>query len=175
MRQFIARLFQPKFAYLLLLFCIAGWLFAAIMPAYWAAQGEIVWAWFIRRSFSPICHQLPSRCFTLWGEPLALCTRCIGIYGGMLIGLIIYPLVRAYRCVDLPPGSFLLFALLPMGLDYLLNFLGLFANTPISRSLTGALAGIALAFYLVPAIVCLIVDLADVLGRGADTIIASRK
>jgi uncharacterized membrane protein len=35
----------------------------------------------------PICHQLPSRSFFLWGTPLALGARCFGIYSGMLATL----------------------------------------------------------------------------------------
>jgi len=32
------------------------------------------------------CHQAPARCWWLWGHPCALCARCLGLYGGALLG-----------------------------------------------------------------------------------------
>jgi uncharacterized membrane protein len=33
-----------------------------------------------------ICHQIPERSFWLFSSPLPLCTRCLGIYIGLLLG-----------------------------------------------------------------------------------------
>ena len=48
---------------------------------------------FITLFYSPVCHQAASRSFHLMGHPLAVCIRCTSIYGGFLLGLIIYPFV----------------------------------------------------------------------------------
>lgn len=34
-------------------------------------------------SFS--CHQQPDRCFILFNYPIALCTRCLGVYAGFVL------------------------------------------------------------------------------------------
>jgi len=31
---------------------------------------------------SVICHQIPTRSFELWSQPLAVCARCCGVYTG---------------------------------------------------------------------------------------------
>jgi len=38
--------------------------------------------------FSLICHQLPSKTFSLNGQLMPLCSRCTGIYTGFLVALI---------------------------------------------------------------------------------------
>lgn len=44
--------------------------------------------------FSYICHQNPERSFVIDGFQFFLCARCTGIYGFLLIILIISPLVK---------------------------------------------------------------------------------
>jgi uncharacterized membrane protein len=36
--------------------------------------------------FSPVCHQDPARSFWLFGAPVAVCARCLGIYLGAAVG-----------------------------------------------------------------------------------------
>src|SRR5262249_26791053 len=74
------------------------WLAAIVLPAYWAADGELLSALIVRRCFSLVCHQMPERSFYLFGHPLAVCARCTGIYFGIAVGMICYPFCRAlYR------------------------------------------------------------------------------
>lgn len=126
---------------------------AAIAPAYLAAHGELLWSALARRGFAAVCHQIPTRSFYLWGYPLAVCARCSGIYSGMLLGLVVYPVVRALARVDLPPRRYLIAALVPMGIDFLLD------NNHLSRFITGAVAGAGLAFYLLPATISITLEL----------------
>ena len=37
-------------------------------------------------AFSPFCHQYADRSWHLLGEPLAVCIRCLGVYGGAALG-----------------------------------------------------------------------------------------
>ena len=40
----------------------------------------------IRKFFSVVCHQDPTRSCWFWGAPVAICYRCLGIYAGGLAG-----------------------------------------------------------------------------------------
>jgi uncharacterized membrane protein len=150
---------RPRTAYTLILLFAAIWFMVSLLSAYWASHGETFWAAVSRRSFSALCHQSPERSFALWGEPLALCARCTGIYGGLIAGIVIYPLLRSIERTDLPRRGYLVLALGPMAIDFLLGLFHVIENTLLSRCTTGAMAGAGLAFYLVPAAVCLARDL----------------
>jgi uncharacterized membrane protein len=93
--------------------------------------------------FAPVCHQIPGRSPHLTGVSLAICDRCLGIYLGFLGGGVGVPFSWAWRRTLLR-RSFLLLggAGAVAGLDWIAPFAGLWANTPLTRSLTGALFGI---------------------------------
>ena len=62
---------------------------------------------------------------------------------------------------DTPRPSWLLYAAIPLAIDFGVNFFGLWQNTHTSRLLTGALLGGAVVFYVVPGII----DLSTRFGR----------
>lgn len=117
----------------------------------------------IYKSFSRFCHQIPERSFFIDGHPFAVCARCTGIYFGFAAGVLLYPLLRSLRREDAPARKWLLLALVPMALDFVLDFLGIWRNTHLTRSLTGALVGAVVAFYVVPGLL----DLSRVGLRGS--------
>jgi uncharacterized membrane protein len=43
----------------------------------------------IRNFFSRLCHQDPSRSFVMNGSAVAVCVRCLGIYWGVAVGLLV--------------------------------------------------------------------------------------
>lgn len=109
--------------------------------------------------FGLICHQLPERSFHVAGEPFAVCSRCFGVYFGMLFSFAIYPFWRNIDDIE-PLSKFWLFSsLIPMSLDWALTFFGFWENTQLSRFLTGIIVGIACATFIVPAIVEIIRNL----------------
>ena len=107
----------------------------------------------IFRGFSLLCHQIPGRSFHLHDYPFAVCARCAGLYFGLAAGLATYPLWRSLQRLDTPARGWLILALLPVGVDFLLGFTGIWENTHWSRAFTGAILGVAIAFYLVPGLV----------------------
>ena len=107
----------------------------------------------IYRGFSLLCHQIPSRSFQLHEHPFAVCARCTGLYFGLAAGMVTYPLWRSLQRLDTPARGWLILALLPVGIDFLLGFTGIWENTHWSRAFTGAILGVAIAFYLVPGLV----------------------
>ncbi len=43
----------------------------------------------LNQGFALVCHQRPERCFWIFGAPIAVCARCLGIYIGAAIGLLV--------------------------------------------------------------------------------------
>ena len=105
----------------------------------------------VRLGFSAVCHQLPERSPHLAGEPAALCHRCSGILAGLVLGIAAAPALAAglrQRIARAAQGGWLVAAALPTALDWLLGAAGVWANTPASRVLTGALFGLVAGVVL---------------------------
>lgn len=102
--------------------------------------------------FSPVCHQIPARCFTLLGYPWAVCQRCAGIYLGAFFTALLYSGIPKLARMRLTQRAWVIVAVIPMLLDAGLPSLGLWSNTPMSRFSTGLLFGIMLSSLLIPAI-----------------------
>jgi len=128
--------------------------------------------------YTPMCHQLTSRslCYfpdagvgdclpsnqlnetkikeiqtaTGTGYKFPVCARDVGIYVFMLIGGIIYGLTKKLDSKEIPPVFWLILALIPIGIDGGGQFLGMWESTNFIRLITGAIAGLAMPFYLIP-------------------------
>lgn len=59
--------------------CIVPWLMAHVPEIGLALQ----------RAFALVCHQQTERSFMLFGESVAVCARCLGIYFGAAVGLLL--------------------------------------------------------------------------------------
>jgi uncharacterized membrane protein len=97
--------------------------------------------------FCPICHQIPERSFMLFGNSLAVCHRCAGMYLGMLLGSFlanysIHPSVNSRRFLVLG-------AITPILFDVLAPCAGLWTNTAFTRFITGLLFGTLISSLLV--------------------------
>ena len=104
----------------------------------------------IYAAFSPICHQIESRCFVLFEHPLAVCTRCLGIYFGFLAGSLAYPLIRGFKQITLPRTRTFLLVSAPICIDAAANFTGLWSTGGWVRFLVGAIWGLILPYYFIP-------------------------
>ncbi|HZI20388.1 MAG TPA: DUF2085 domain-containing protein [Pyrinomonadaceae bacterium] len=117
------------------------------------ARGWETLSLILYQGFAPVCHQLAERSFHLEGFPLAVCARCWGLYAGALAGLLFYPLARPLAQTDAPHRGWVIAAALPTSVDFALGFLGVWENTHWSRFLTAAVLGASAAFFVVPALV----------------------
>jgi uncharacterized membrane protein len=116
-------------------------------------NGRSAIAFNIYLPFSYLCHQIPSRSFYFAEHPLAVCSRCTGIYAGFLLGVIVYPIVRSLRSTVTPERKWLFIAAIPLTIDFALEFLGIWHNTHSSRFFTGALLGSVVVFYVLPGLI----------------------
>lgn len=145
--------FDPRTVSRVWLATLAGtavWL-AAIFAAPWLMErGATGAARFIYAVFAPTCHQIPARCLTLAGHPLAVCGRCLGIYAGFAAGLVVYPLIRGFRRLSLPKALLLAAMTLPMAVDGIGGILGSWRSPVGLRFATGLVWGTLLPYYFVP-------------------------
>jgi uncharacterized membrane protein len=107
-------------------------------------------------SYSPLCHQIPSRCFVLSGYPMAVCTRCLGVYGGFLLGVCFYPVFMDLRSRSLPPKEVIIVMSAPIVIDTAGNLLHFWMTNEWIRLLTGILWGSMLPFFLIPGMMDLV-------------------
>jgi uncharacterized membrane protein len=145
---------MSKRIHLIYLFSLTGtlvWLAAIILAPYLRSQGQKIFP-YLYACFSPVCHQKPERSFWLFGFPLAVCARCLGVYTGFLGGLVLYPLRRGFSSVRLPAQRLFLAVSAPIALDTAANVLR-FWDTPNGvRFATGFLWGLILPFYFLTGI-----------------------
>jgi len=142
-------------AYAAVMFLSMLWLAVIVAPPILLAHGHGQTAMALYHGLSGICHQIPSRSFHLYGFPLAVCSRCTGIYLGFTLAGLLYPLVPGLQNGVKLPKFWVIVALLPMLIDFSLGYFGILENTFVSRTVTGALAGAAAAFYLLPDVVAI--------------------
>lgn len=128
--------------YALALLTTAALFATAASPGWLSPESGAV----VRRVFSGLCHQLPDRSPHLGGGVWALCHRCSGIAAGLVLGLAAAPLLPGHLRARLDrahSGRLVVLSLVPMAVDWSLGAAGVWANTPVSRALTGALFGVA--------------------------------
>lgn len=112
--------------------------------------GSHIIGYLVRQLFAPVCHQNPMRSFYLIGEPLAVCARCSGIYLGFWLGVVAYPFRFGLQSTTVISRVVLMLALVPMVLDVFVEWVGFFASPRWVHGLTGLIAGIVVAFVIVP-------------------------
>ncbi|MDP7113548.1 MAG: DUF2085 domain-containing protein [Myxococcota bacterium] len=134
--------------WLLLAVADLGWLTLMVAPALmdgsWLAVA-------LREAYAPFCHQDPARAFHLHGSPLAACCRCFAVAAGAGLGLLLAAAAGQIGRTRLQSPWLLAVALMPLAVDAVLGLSGLWANTAVSRTLTGLLAGGLGTIYLLPA------------------------
>ena len=117
--------------------------------------------------FGYLCHQLDGRSFHVEGEKFGVCSRCFGVYLGIVIAFLAYPFWRRIENIDPLPKFWLFAACVPAAIDWSLTIFGIWENTYLSRVVTGGLLGFACGTFIVPSIVEIARNLA--LRRGTFT------
>lgn len=94
-----------------------------------------------------MCHQLPERSFTLFGQHISLCERCMAIMVGALAA---YPAAFWRRRFPkfMLTRLFIILALVPIGVDGVGQFVGLWESGGLVRIATGFLASFAILYFL---------------------------
>ncbi|MFH1285387.1 MAG: DUF2085 domain-containing protein [Candidatus Micrarchaeota archaeon] len=90
------------------------------------------------------------------GYEVAVCSRDVAIYLGMLLGLLIYPFARKLEDENVPSLALFALVLIPMGIDGTTQLIGMRESTNLLRAFTGVIVGVALPFYIMPLLVNLV-------------------
>lgn len=144
---------RPRIWWLVLTFGVLLFVSLIIAAPLLAANGHTGSALSIYHAFGFLCHQLPERSFFIDGHKLAVCSRCTGLYFGATLTLLLYPLLRSLRVAHTPHRRWLILAAIPISLDFLLTFVGVWENTHTTRFGTGFLLGSVTVFYVMPGVV----------------------
>lgn len=113
----------------------------AVAAPYCLTHGFLAMGLALERGFAIVCHQRPERSFWIFGAQMAICSRCLGIYLGAAVGL----LLRTSRWLALR----LLIAAAALNLlDALAELAGLPGNWLAIRLGFGLLLGAAAALLI---------------------------
>jgi len=107
-----------------------------------AGAQEFSWQY---RGFELLCHQLRDRSYQISGTPMAVCSRCIGIYGAFMVAWLSLPLLSKIRISYKAKIGWLIGVIILNLGDVFGNFFNLWSNTLNSRLLLGILLGISVA------------------------------
>jgi len=117
----------------------------ALLPPFLPSDMQAV----VRQCYAPVCHQLPGRSLHIGGVPLAICDRCSGIYLGLVLGVSVTGWGGSvWAALGRQSRYLLLGSLVPLAIDWIAPFLGVWQNGPASRGLTGLLFGVVAAGYV---------------------------
>jgi uncharacterized membrane protein len=129
------------------------WVFLILLAPFSEANNQKGVSKSLYNFFGFLCHQDPARSFHLANETFAVCSRCFGVYFGLLFGFVLYPFLRPFEETNQLPRFWLFLALIPMAIDWSLGFFEIWENTHFSRFLTGLIVGTACAVFIMPALV----------------------
>jgi uncharacterized membrane protein len=93
----------------------------------------------IRNFFSRVCHQDASRSFVVDGSAVAVCVRCLGVYWGVAVGMVVR--LRMAR-------RLLAVALVLNLVDVVSGAIHWHGNLPIFRFFLGLMVGVAVGAVL---------------------------
>ncbi|MEX2345962.1 MAG: DUF2085 domain-containing protein [Balneolaceae bacterium] len=111
----------------------------ALGEGFWGGDGKAVhWT---KKLFYGVCHQLPGRTFTYNDVPMAVNSRCFGIFLGLLIGWLLIPAVKPLTAGTRWTVGIFFVAVMLQIIDYSGNLFHLWENTNQSRAFLGWILG----------------------------------
>ena len=129
-------------AYWFLLAAATLWLGLVFLPPFAASQD---WAWtsLLYGIFAPVCHQIGDRSFQCFGFALGACHRCVGLYAGFLLGLLVMPQTPRFTAWLSQYPRRMAWFFVPMAADYFL-----WSNVWWSRGLSGLVAAFPFGLFV---------------------------
>jgi uncharacterized membrane protein len=103
----------------------------------------------IKNFYGKICHQIEIRCFAFNGKPMLICARCTGIFSGMFFLFLILLIFENLRMmIDRINYKRIFIFLLPLLIDWTINFIFKIETTNFVRFLTGFIFSFIPVYFL---------------------------
>ncbi len=93
-----------------------------------------------------ICHQIPTRCIWIFGSNMALCSRCFGLFLGLLLTGIFLGLKGVKRIY----WKSAIILILPAVIDGTIQFKGIWISNNYLRFISGFSTGVGSGMVLFP-------------------------
>lgn len=137
--------------YFVFLSAVALWCGLIILAPLLAWRGHSFSSGINYLIFSPVCHQMASRSFFVFGHQMAVCSRCTGIYFGFFAStLLFFVLIKMKKVPDLS-YRVLFLAVIALAIDFAAGFT-VVGNTKVSRFFTGFIVGAIALFFVLPGV-----------------------
>lgn len=146
-----------RLTFLITTIALCFWLGGLVLAPYLSSRTS-PWSNLAYAVYSPVCHQVEGRSLRCFGQPLAVCARCTGIYLGFFLGLGLYPFLRGWRQLRLPSGRVFFIVSAPIVVDTAANFLRLWQTSNALRLASGVIWGTILPFYFVTGVADLLIS-----------------
>jgi uncharacterized membrane protein len=131
---------QHKWLYGGVLIALGALVLLSLGGGFWGGEtGSRHWT---SNLFYGVCHQMPDRTFHLNEIPMAVNTRCFGIFAGLFAGWAAIPLLSRKLAGSPWPSRILLLAVVLQIIDYSGNAFEIWENTNTSRFIFGIILGI---------------------------------
>jgi len=141
---------RRRTVYILAILIAVLWSFGVIAAPFLESLGLDEISDNLYRAYGGVCHQRSERSLIIFGEKMAVCARCFGIYLGLLIGALLMPLynkIEEPRTLDF---RWALLSLVPLAIDGVTQLAGLRESTNELRLVTGFLFGLIFISYFIP-------------------------
>jgi uncharacterized membrane protein len=130
---------QYRGLYIGVLFALIALVLLSLGKGFWG--GDATGRHFTEMLFSGVCHQMTERSIHIGGEPMAVNSRCFGIFLGLLLSWMMIPAFKNLRLKKSAAIRILFFAVMLQIIDYTGNLFHLWENTNLSRALLGGVLG----------------------------------
>lgn len=114
----------------------------ALGPGLYSTSGTQVFSWQYE-GFDLLCHQISDRSFHISGIQMAVCSRCIGIYGAFMVGWLALPLFSRLKISQKSKIRWLIGLIILNLADVFGNFFDLWSNTLYTRLILGVMLGLS--------------------------------
>lgn len=143
-RYFIIRVLLRLFVFILTLI----WFVGIISPCLNSSYLHSIYP-YLKLGYSTVCHQLQTRSFQCNDSYFLVCSRCTGIY----LGVLFTSLVAIFIIMDVKISfRLLLIFSFPMLFDVIFYSIGLYSYNKIIAASTGMLFGSVVFLYILSAI-----------------------
>ena len=139
----IARDYTFFFIKVMMIFLMFIWILGFMRPIL-VTQNDSLTNYFLKRIYSPVCHQEINKCINIANHGMFVCARCAGIYFGALVAGITALLFQ----ISYPKLKYLLIAVLPLFFDVIFSSIGIYSYSKILACGTGLIFGYIVFLFL---------------------------